>query len=363
MAKKIDYASMYTLRKDGRYQGYYTDQDNVRHAVCDRDPEKLYHKILEKSTPEEEKPITFRQVAEAWEKVHREEIEIRTWKNYEPHYQKILDKYGDIPFIQFQTQTVVKELELARREGYSKTVVRSIRSIYSMIFDYAVVYDIVKHNPVSRVKLPKGLKSGKRRSPSNEQFRIIFQSVDKPFGFYALFLLCTGCRKSEALALSKSDIDWKENVIHITKAVDFTVPSRPKIKTTKTENGLREIVILPIFRPYLEEYISKLNSELLFPCPSSNRGGPGGGIMTGRSYENAWDKYAAATGIGDITSHNLRHGTATLMLEAKVNVHAAAKSLGHSVQVMQEIYAELRRDFEQENIDLLNEKIAEVIAE
>ncbi len=85
--------------------------------------------------------------------------------------------------------------------------------------------------------------------------------------------------------------------------------------------------------------------------------------MTGRSYEDAWKKYAESTGIGDITAHNLRHGTATLMLEAKVNVHAAAKSMGHSVQVMQEIYAELRKEFEQENIDLLNGKIADLIAE
>ena len=32
MAKKIDYASLYTLRKDGRYQGAYTDKTG-RHYV------------------------------------------------------------------------------------------------------------------------------------------------------------------------------------------------------------------------------------------------------------------------------------------------------------------------------------------
>ena len=37
--KKIDSAALYTLRKDGRYQGSYTD-DKGRHYVYDRDPEK-----------------------------------------------------------------------------------------------------------------------------------------------------------------------------------------------------------------------------------------------------------------------------------------------------------------------------------
>ena len=37
--KKINYAEMYTLRKDGRYQGYWRDAVNKRHTICDRDPE------------------------------------------------------------------------------------------------------------------------------------------------------------------------------------------------------------------------------------------------------------------------------------------------------------------------------------
>ena len=41
MAKKMNYASMFTLRKDGRYMATYTDATG-RHSVYDKDPEKLY---------------------------------------------------------------------------------------------------------------------------------------------------------------------------------------------------------------------------------------------------------------------------------------------------------------------------------
>ena len=50
MAKKIDYASLFTLRKDGRYQGCYTNETG-RHYVYDCDPERLFYKLQEKSLP------------------------------------------------------------------------------------------------------------------------------------------------------------------------------------------------------------------------------------------------------------------------------------------------------------------------
>ena len=45
--KKIDYSSLYTLRSDGRYMGYWRDAHGKRHAVYDRDPESLHKKIEE----------------------------------------------------------------------------------------------------------------------------------------------------------------------------------------------------------------------------------------------------------------------------------------------------------------------------
>ena len=71
MAKKINYASLYTLRKDGRYQGWYRDRDGKRHAVYDRDPEILHRKLQEAEAP---KALLFRELAEAWQD--------RTWDRY-----------------------------------------------------------------------------------------------------------------------------------------------------------------------------------------------------------------------------------------------------------------------------------------
>ena len=66
MAKKIDYAAMFTLRKDGRYQGSYV-QDGKRSYVYDKDPEALYFKLQEAQKPKE---VTFGEIAEMWKEEH-----------------------------------------------------------------------------------------------------------------------------------------------------------------------------------------------------------------------------------------------------------------------------------------------------
>lgn len=353
MAKKIKYADLFTLRKDGRYQGSYTDETG-RHYVYDRDPEQLYHKLQEAAKPKEEKIPTFRQIAENWEREHREEIVIRTWNNYAPHYQHILDKHGDKEISQVTALDVINHLTAAKAQGYSATVVNTIRSLYRMIFDYAVAHDHAQFNPVTSVRLPKGLKRGKRVAPTDAQIKTIFSNIDEPFGLFPVFLLCTGMRKSEALALTWNDVDLKQRQIQVTKSLDYTIGARPKDKTPKSEAGVRTVPIIDVLHGSLMKAYTSRTSDYLFPAAPSNRGGKGGGAMTLRGYEGAWMRYCADVGFiywddeeekykPTITAHNLRHGTATLMFELGVDELTAQRILGHSrIEITREIYTELR---------------------
>lgn len=350
--KKSKYAELYTLRKDGRYQGYYRDAAGKRHVVCDRDPEQLHRKLQEKEAAAR-KPvpeITFRQVAESWEAKHREEIVERTWKNYLPHLTQILDEYGALPFNQVEAADIAADLARAKARGLSASVVNSRRSIWRGIFDHAVIQGVAKYNPVSSVKLPKGLHRGKRQAPTEEQMKIILGGLDVPFGLFPFLLLCTGLRKSEALALNWSDVDLQEDVLHITKSLDYTNGSRPVYKAPKTEAGTRDVPIIGILHSALEAARKATKSTLLFPAPPSSRGGKGGGLMPDRAYDGAWERYCEAVDLLDpdgkpvITAHNLRHGTATLFFELGVDELTAQRILGHSrVEITREIYTDLRQ--------------------
>ena len=360
MAKRINYAAMFTLRKDGRYVASYTDATG-RHYIYNRDPEQLYKKLQALSDPEQEEILTFKDIAENWEREHREEITVRTWNNYAPHYQEILAKHGSKPIAEVTAMEIVAHLTSAKAKGYSATVVNSIRSIYRMIFDYAVAHDYVPYNPVTSVRLPKGLKRGKRIAPTDDQIKAIFANVDAPFGLFPVFLLCTGMRKSEALALTWDDVDLDAKIISVTKSIDYTVGANPKLKPPKTEAGNRVVPIIDLLYDRLLEARESSRSGYLFPALDSNRSGAGGGLMTLRGYEGAWLRYCEAAGFmkdgkPTVTAHNLRHGTATLMFELGVDELTAQKILGHSrIEITREIYTELRAAQKMKSVSKFNE--------
>lgn len=367
MAKKIDYASMFTLRKDGLYMARYTDKKG-RHCIYDRDPEQLFRKLHAAKTSEP-KVVTFREVAEDWERTHREEITTRTWTNYAPHYAEILSRCGNKPAAEVSALDVINHLTTAKTKGYSHTVANTIRSLYRMIIDHAIATGNAQYNPVSSVKLPKGLKQGKRTAPTDDQIKIICNNIDVPFGLFPFFLLCTGMRKSEALALTWADVNFQEKEISVTKALDYTVGANPKVKPPKTEAGNRVVPIIDILADPLYEAYRNASSEYVFPAPPSNRGGKGGGYMTLRGYEGMWERYCSVVGLVDacgkpsVGAHNLRHGTATLMFELDVDVHTTQRILGHSrVEVTQEIYTELRANQKQKSVQKFNEGMAKYIA-
>lgn len=359
MAKRINYAEMFTLRKDGRYMATYTDAKG-RHSIYDKDPEQLYKKLHAAQAKETYTP-TFRKVAEDWERQHREEIEQRTWNNYLPHYQHILARHGKKPVDEVTALDVINHLTAAKTQGYSATVVNSIRSIYRMIFDYAVANDHVKYNPVTSVRLPKGLKRGKRVAPTDDQIKTILRNVDASFGLFPFLLLCTGLRKSEALALTWDDVDFSKKEITISKSLEYPTGSTPRVKSPKTEAGNRIVPILDILAQPLQEAHDASDSIYVFPSQDSNRAGKGGGMMTLRGYEGAWDRYCAAVGFMKdgkpvITAHNLRHGTATLMFEMDVDELTAQRILGHSrVEITREIYTELREKQNRKSVDKFND--------
>lgn len=352
---------MFTLRKDGRYQASYTDPEGKRKYVYDRDPEQLYHKLQELTVPPEEAPPpSFREIAESWEREHREEITQRTWTNYFPHYSDLLTRHGDKQIQEVTALDIANHLTAAKAKGYSATVVNTIRSLYRMIFDYAVAHDYAQYNPVLSVRLPKGLKRGKRTAPTDDQIKTIFANVDQPFGLFPVFLLCTGLRKSEALALTWDDIDFALKQITVTKSIDYTVGANPKIKPPKTEAGNRVVPIIDILLPLLQDAHKAGKSDYVFPSPDSNRGGKGGHIMTLRGYEGAWNRYCEAVGFMEdgkptITAHNLRHGTATLMFELGVDELTAQRILGHSrIEITREIYTELRAAQNRKSVNKFN---------
>ena len=352
--KKTDYAKMFTLRSDGRYQGTYRDEDGKYHKLCDKDPERLYKRLENAKKP---RPVTFRDVAEAWQKGYCASCNPRTWANYRPHYEDIVYRYGDIPVAEIAGVNIIQDLQRAKAQGYSRTIVNTRRTLFNNILNYSVAQGKIPWNPAIGIKLPTGLSVGKRSAPTDEMINTIIQNHDKPFGMFAMLCLCTGLRKGEALALLKSDI--RDGEISVTKSLTLSDGNAPKVKSPKSEAGVRSVPVLSILRDPLSRYMDAIPGEILFPSRGYN-GSPDGEYMTESNYDTAWNNYVKLVELDGLTAHQLRHGTATLLFEAGVDVYTAKKILGHAkVTTTMEIYTELREKKQKQSVNLLDKYMAE----
>lgn len=323
---KINYAKLFTLRADGRYQGKYKDTDGKWHSVCDRDPERLYHRLEEIKNPP---PRTFEASAREWERSHSAEIGWKTAQIYGIVCDRLCARFGSMTLPDVTPALIQAFLAQLGRQGYSRRTVQMHRDVVHMIYQREILLGNASESPTAAVALPKGLAQQKRTPPADTAVSAILAHPDAAFAPFAFLLMMTGLRRGEALALEQTDVDRSAMVIHVTKAVEF-LGNAPEIKTPKTQSGVRDVH----FPPALLEHLPTAPG-LLFPMDD-------GSLMTLSSFRKRWAAYCREIG-ADLTPHQLRHLYASTLFTADVDVLTAQAQLGHAnASTTMEVYTHLQ---------------------
>lgn len=381
MAKKVNYADMFTLRSDGRYQGYWRDADGKRHAVCDRDPEKLFGKIQQLESPP---PLTFRKITEAWKEYIWPQVRAGTQVCYNPAINRALDMFGDRAAAGIEPYEIKNHLERLNEQHYSAQTIKVQLMIYNQVYRHAIVDpDMgreIRTNPASDVSLPSKMKKpSKRQAPEDDIVKLIRKSADDYFGLFPLFCMSTGMRRGEALAIQWKDIDFKGGNIHISKQVNYE-SGMAEITEPKTDAGIRTVPLLPDLKAVLQMPENAQPTHYLF------HGDDPAKPMPDKNYRRRWLQYCKNHGFAEdvptittgkngrkylkhhwkptLTAHVLRHGYATLLFEADVDEYTAQKLIGHSdISTTHAIYTHLREQKKNESIDKLRDHVsAELIS-
>lgn len=360
---KIDYAQLFTLRKDGRFSGHWYSENGQRHTICDKDPEALYWKIKAKEHPA---PKTFQDMALAWQEKHVSKLSRGTQKTYKAPFDKLIEAFGDKPISEFGSADIDQLLRREKNCCHSYKTAALLRSVCKQICDYAIGEREITFNPVQAVHVPSGMPRGHVEAPDEDEEKIIKDNLDKPFGDFVALLLYTGMRTEEAVALTWDDIDLKHELINVNKAMDLH--GTPKLKETKTEAGEREIPILPPLKPYLIKpkkyngYVfnvegkpltrGQINSRWLNWCKAA-------GLAEQRTYLNRHrgERLCARTEWRPmIAPHQLRHYFATILYENNIDILTAKDLLGHKdIETTQKIYTSLRKKHKHKQFDALRD--------
>lgn len=286
----------------------------------------------------------FSDIADRWQEEHDEEVKGYTKSCYVAPLKDLKAEFGKKPVNEIGSIEFQMFLDKMKKQGFAKQTIRLRKIVMKMVLDYALAHKMIIYNPISVCKVPKNSKKSTRTPPSDTDVELIKSHPEGTFGLYCNFLLYTGLRREEALALSFDDIDFEKKTIRISKVVVFE-GSKPIVRdSTKTEAGERYV---PLLEP-VEKLLSAVPEKqgLLFSGKY--------GIMTKYEFDKGFRKYKDSTGIS-CTSHQLRHYFATLCFDAELKEKDVQEIMGHSkISLTHDVYTHIRKQRKEQSTEKLN---------
>ena len=241
-----------------------------------------------------------------------------------------------------------------REKGKCKDY-KLLLNIIKRIFDYAMQLGTVSSNPAIQVIAPK-LKS---RTPKKikyfdngelKKFLAYLDTLDPTIDnqlhitLYR-FLLATGLRIGEALALNWSDIDFTDKSVSVDKTIVQTMNRKERVQDgakTKESNRVvsldsQTLVLLKIWKKQQANNFLSLIDTKIFSCE--------GRLYTYANEILILKKYFKGAGVPDIGFHGFRHTHASLLMNNGVNPKEIQARLGHAdYSITMNTYGHLAED-------------------
>lgn len=250
---------------------------------------------------------------------------------------------------------------LSETVNYSDSYVSKIYDIIKQIFREAYLNNLTVKDLSEGLKKPSG-KGKKQRRPLTPLERKLTLKVAERYhgGTFILIMLYSGLRPGEVAALTWSDVDLYNKVIHVRKALK----ADGSVALPKTSAGYRDVPLPDI----LAERLGKEKRTSMLVCPNSY-----GRMHTKSSmramfevFRNEMNKEAGCRvfrnqvmppyAVGDdLTLYCYRHTYCTDLQAAGVPINVAKELMGHSsISVTAQIYTHKSDIAFQNAADLIN---------
>lgn len=342
----------YTKRKDGRLMKKVTFEGKA-HYVYGRTPSEIKDKIDKLNRKYytgslDPSNISMSEWAYKWLETYKKSNEKKTQRFYRDIIKLHIVPYLGIMRLKNITQLdIINLLNDMESRGITKTRIYTLQTI-NQILNKAVENDLISKNVAMGIKLPSHKSKEKQVIPKEIIDKI--SNTDDCFMFE--FLIYTGLRRGEMVALTPDDIDFKHKLIRVNKAAHFE-HNQAEIKGTKT-NENRFVPILDVIYNKLYSHVNK-TSNFVFSSRT-------GGMLSEQSLKRKLEKANSQIGY-KFTYHECRHTFVTLMYESGIDIKQAQKWSGHKdINVLLNVYTHLDEKNNQDAIDKMNRKLSEKLS-
>lgn len=206
----------------------------------------------------------------------------------------------------------------------SPTVINRGIVAFKTFARWAVDMEYLTDDIGSKIRLLKV--EEKEKEPSElyleaDRLQQILDSMSGMYHYLARFLVLTGCRIGEAVALTPGDID--DRYVHITKSYSST---SHEISKPKNKSSIRDIFIQPELREMLREYMEwrRINMMAYGIRPKWLFYTTNGTIIGERNFRDYLNKHFS------IHPHIFRHTHVALLAEQGIQLEVISRRLGHA---------------------------------
>ncbi|BBH22618.1 hypothetical protein Back11_39630 [Paenibacillus baekrokdamisoli] len=316
--------------------------------------------------------MTFGAFVKEWEdKYANRHLAEKTLYTYRSNLKnRILPVFSHLRIDQIKTMHIVSFINSLSDEGKRKGFRKGDLSAGSIeinhrilknIFTRAVDWKLIKDNPVVGAKKP--LVKHKVIIPyDEEEVQTLLNALQKePIHWKVMIILAltTGLRRGELLGLEWKHIDWNSGIIDVVQSVSMSPAGIAHVKEPKTKNSKRKVSLpssmLEDLRDYYRHKMKERNNIddrwnggdycFVFCHPD------GKAFHQERPY--LWFRnFIQKNKLRYIRFHDLRHTSATLLINQGVHAKIISERLGHgNINTTMNVYGHALRSADQSAAD------------
>ncbi|MFL0196956.1 tyrosine recombinase XerC [Clostridium sp. WILCCON 0269] len=224
--------------------------------------------------------------------------------------------------------------------GLSAETIKYHHRILHVIFGTAVKWQLLNNNPADKVDPPKVKKNEADFYNEDEVQQLIYE-LDKTsenefkYKVAIILTLTSGMRLGELTGLKWGNIDFDKNTVYIVQSSQYLPDKGTFIKEPKNNTSIRTITLpepaMNLLKKHkIHEDEKRLECGTLWNDTGFVFTQWNGNPMYPSTPSKWFKKFLEKHNLRVITFHQLRHTSASLLINENMNIRAISKRLGHS---------------------------------